>query len=218
MEWLEQYRLLSDRERTEFKRVMNKLVATTFLVKREPSRRDFYFVERYEGLFTGYLRAMGWDLVLDKALGVAQAVNQEGGTRLTLGAWESILLLVVRLIYEQRRKEIRIGEDVMVRIQEIHDKALALKLRERGVVEKKHLKEAFTIFRRFSLVEVLDGDVTHPDTRFLIYPSILFAVNATAMAEIHSGMRSLTSDRLSEETDTTAEEALDENPDGYQTG
>lgn len=184
-DWVEEYRLLSDRDRAEFARLVNRLLASTFLVKREQARRDFYFVERHESLFAGYLKAMGWELVLDKVLGVAQAVNREGGTRLPLGEWDSLLLLVLRLMYEQKRKEIRLGEDVMVRIQDIHDIALALKLRERGVVEKKYLRDAFALFRRFSLVEVLDGDVTHSDTRFLIYPTILFAVRAEVLAELH---------------------------------
>lgn len=184
MDWTAAYQLLSDREREEFARLANRLLAATFLLRRGEGRRDFHFLSRHREAFQGYLGAMGWELVLDEVHGVAQAVNRHGGTRLALGLWDSILLLVIRLLYEERQKEIRLGEDVMARVQDVHDKCLALRLRERGVVEKKYLRDAFALFKRFSLVEVLDGDVTHPETRFLIYPSVLFAVRAEALAEL----------------------------------
>lgn len=209
MEWLAAYQLLSAREREEFARLANRLLATTFLLRRGEDRRDYHFLERHREAFAGYLAAMGWEMVLDPVHGVAQAVNRQGGTRLALGLWDSILLLVLRLLYEEKRKQLNLGEDVMARIQEVHDKCLALKLRERGVVEKKYLREAFALFKRFSLAEVLDGDITRPETRFLIYPSVLFAVRAEAMAELHRRLEDLRAGEGEED---------DEAPDRDQAG
>ncbi len=209
MDWTDAYRLLGDREREEFARLSNRLLTSTFLLRRDEGRRDFHFLVRHREAFQGHLGAMGWELVLDEGLGVAQAVNRHGGTRLSLGLWDSILLLVLRLLYEERRKEIHLGEDVMARVQDLHDKCLALRLRERGVVEKKYLRDAFALFKRFSLVKVLDGDVTHPETRFLIYPSVLFAVRAEALSELHRRLEALRAGAAGEEDD-------DEDPDGVE--
>lgn len=212
MDWTTAYQLLGDREREEFARLLNRLLATTFVLRRGEGRRDFHFVARHREAFQGYLGAMGWELVLDEVHGVAQAVNRHGGTRLALGLWDSVLLLVLRLLYEERRKEIHLGEDVMARVQDVHDKCLALRLRERGVVEKKYLRDAFALFKRFSLVEVLDGDVTHPETRFLIYPSVLFAVRAEALTELNRRLEELRAGAA------TGEDDDDEAPDGDQAG
>jgi len=185
MEWVLQYELLSQREREEFARVVNRLLTATFLVKgQEASRRDFFFAERNESVLTGYLGLMGWDLVVDRAYGVVQAINRQGGSRLPLRMMESILLLLLRLLYEERRKQLTITDEVVCQVQELHDKALTLRVRERGVIEKKHLREAFTLFRRYSLVELIDEDITDPACRFKLFPSILFAVRTEGLQEL----------------------------------
>lgn len=207
MDWCEAYKQLNNREKEDFARIVNRLLAATFLVKREESRRDYYFVERYQAMFEGYLRLMDWELVLDKVYGVCQAINRQGSTRLTMSLWDTVLLLVLRLLYEEKRKQIQVTQDVMARTDEIHAKVQALRLRDRGVVEKKYLKDAFALFRRHNLVEVLDGDITQPECRFLIYPSILFAVRLESVQELHA--------RLAE---FSGEEGADEVADSPQTG
>lgn len=185
MDWASEYGLLSQKEREELRRLLGRLLAETFVVRRQEDRRDFYFIERNQALVEGYLKVMGWDLVVDKVAGVTQAVNRQGGTRVSLRLWDSILLLVLRLLYEEKRKQLNLTGDILCRVQEIHDKCLALKLRERGVVEKKYLRDAFGVFRRFSLVQMLDSDVTDPECRFLIYPSMLLAVPVESIQELH---------------------------------
>lgn len=185
MEWVAQYELLSHREREDFARIMGKLLAQTFLVKQqEASRKDYYFVERNEPIFAGYLRVIQWDLVLDRGYGVVQVINRAGGTRLQMRLMESVLLLLLRLLYEERRKTLSLADDVVCQVQELHDKALTLRIREKGVIEKKHLANAFSLFRRYSIVELIDEDITDPRCRFRLLPSILFAVRLEGLQEL----------------------------------
>lgn len=186
MEWVQQFGQLSQREQDDFARIVNRLLGGTFLVKQqEGSRRDYYFVERNEAVFAGYLRVMRWEIIVDRAYGVVQVLNRQGGTRLQLRMMESVLLLLLRLIYEEKRRELTITDDMICQVQEIHDKALSLRVRERGVVEKKHLKDAFAIFRRFSLVDVMDEDITDPRCRIKLLPTLLFAVKLDGLQELH---------------------------------
>lgn len=186
MDWVQQYAQLTQREQEDFARIINRLQNGTFLVKQqEGSRRDYYFVERNETLLAGYLRLMRWELVVDRAYGVVQVLNRTGGTRLQLRMMESVLLLLLRLIYEEKRRELTVTDEVVCHVQEVHDKALSLRVRERAVVEKKHLKDAFAVFRRFSLVEVIDEDVTDPRCRVKLYPTLLFAVKLDGLQDLH---------------------------------
>lgn len=185
VEWAALYEQLSNREREDFARICNRLLTSTFLVKQqEAGRRDYYFVERNEALFAGYLRLIQWDLVVDRAYGVVQASNRQGAGRLQLRLMESVLLLLLRLLYEERRKQLSLTDDVVCCVQDVHDKALTLRVRERGVVEKKHLQNAFALFRRYSLVELIDEDVTDPRCRFKLLHSILFAVRLEGLQEL----------------------------------
>lgn len=186
MEWLQQYEQLNQRERDDFARIVNRLLTSTFLVKQqEDSRRDYYFVERNEAVLAGYLKLIRWELVVDRTYGLAQVLNRQGGTRLQLRLMESVLLLILRLIYDEKRRELTVTDEIVCQVQEIHDKALSLRVRERGVVEKKYLRDAFAIFRRFALVEVMDEDITDPHCRVKLFPTLLFAVKLDGLQELH---------------------------------
>lgn len=186
MEWVQQYAQLTQREQEDFARIIGRLLTSTFLVKQqEDSRRDYYFAERNEALFAGYLRLMRWEILIDRAYGVVQVQNRTGSTRLQLRMMESVLLLLLRLLYEEKRRELTVTDEVVCLVQEVHDKALSLRVRERAVVEKKHLKDAFAIFRRFSLVEVMDEDVTDPRCRVKLLPTLLFAVKLDGLQDLH---------------------------------
>lgn len=186
MNWFEQHQQMSVREREDFSRILNRLLASTFVVKRqEEARKDFYFIERHETIFRSYLEILGWDLILDRVYGVCQVVSRQGSHRISLRLVDSLLLLILRLLYEEKRKEISLTADVVILVQEIQDKYLALKIRGRPI-EKKNLRDAFSLFRRFDLVEVLDSDVTDPECRILVYPSILFVVKLDSLQEIHA--------------------------------
>lgn len=186
MDWVQQYEQLNQREREDFARIINRLMTSTFLVKnQEDARRDYYFVERNRDLIAGYLSLIRWELVVDRSYGVVQVINRQGGSRLQLRMMESILLLLLRLIYEEKRRQLTITDDVVCQVQELHDKALSLRIREKGVIEKRHLREAFALFRRYSLVELIDEDITDPQCRFKLFPSILFAVKLDGLQELH---------------------------------
>ncbi|MGE5674655.1 MAG: DUF4194 domain-containing protein [Mycobacterium leprae] len=186
MDWVQQYETLTAREREDFTRILNRLLTSTFLLKQqEESRRDYYFVERYEPLLAGYLAPLGWNLVVDRGYGVVQVVNRQGGSRLQLKLMDSVLLLLLRLLYEEKRQELSLTADLTCQVQELHDKALALRIRSGGVIEKRYLREAFAIFRRFHLVELMGADVTDPSCRIKLLPSLLFAVRLEGLAELH---------------------------------
>jgi len=187
LEWAERYQQWGQRDREDFARIANQLLAGTFLLRdQESSRRDYYFVERNEDVFAGYFRLIQWDLIVDRAYGVVQLTSRQGEAHLQLRLMDSVLLLILRLLYEERRKSLMITDQVICQVQDLHDKALALRLRDREVIEKKYLREAFSMFRRYSLVELVDEDVTDPECRFKIFPSILFAVRLEGLQEIQA--------------------------------
>ena len=57
----ERFEQMSVKERDEFARIVNKLLASTFITRRnEENKKDYYFIERNEELFRQYLRIAGW--------------------------------------------------------------------------------------------------------------------------------------------------------------
>lgn len=193
------------KEQEEFARIVNKLLGCTFITrKNEENRRDYYFIERNEELFRGYLKHAGWTLVGDRGYGVYQVVSDFPANRLRLKMEESIVLLIIRLCYEEKRREINLTENICIKVREIQDKYAALKIRARPI-DKKSLKEAIGLFKRFNILQVLDGDVTDPECRLEVYPTVLFAVRVDEIRSIYDKLETYRSADL-----RTEEEALED--------
>lgn len=183
------------KEREDFARVVNKILGSTFITrKNEENKRDYYFIERNEELFRQYLKHAGWTLVGDRSYGVYQVVSDFPANRLRLKIEESILLLIIRLCYEEKRKEINLSENISISVREIQDKYAALKIRNRPV-DKKSLREAASLFKRFNILQVLDGDVTDPECRLEVYPTVLFAVRVDDIRNMYDKLESYRSVR-----------------------
>ncbi|WP_162309091.1 DUF4194 domain-containing protein [Brevibacillus antibioticus] len=197
MNWPEKYNDLNNKERDEFRRVVNRLIGDTFLVRNDENRHDFWFVEKHSLLIEEYLTFMGWNLLINKAEGVVQAINREGWTKLNLSMWDSILLLLLRLMYEEKQKQINIGE-IIGYVHEFQSYCLSFRLTKNGVLPKKYLTDAFRIFKRFSLVKVLDSDVTDQNCRFIIFPSIKYAVAMDSIETLYSSINAYPNERENE--------------------
>lgn len=192
---------MSVREKEDFARVVNKLLGNTFITrKNEESKRDYYFIERNEELIHHYLKHIGWTLVGDRALGVYQVVSDFSANRLRLKMEESIILLILRLCYEEKRKEITLSENICIKVQEIQDKYAALKIRARPI-DKKSLKEAVGLFKRFNILQPLDSDVTEPECRLEVYPTILLAVRVDDIRNLYEKLESYRNSRPAADSD-----------------
>ncbi len=185
MELLEQWNRLLPAEREEFTRVVNRLLSCTFITrKNEENRRDYYFIERHEDLLRAYLKLGGWSLEGDRAYGVYRVFSDFAYNRLRLKLEESIIILILRLCYEEKRRQINVTENIMITVREIQDKYAALRIRNRPI-DKKTLRETMGLLKRFNILRVLDGEVTDPDCRLEVFPTILFALRVEDIRQVY---------------------------------
>ncbi|MBQ1491893.1 MAG: DUF4194 domain-containing protein [Blautia sp.] len=172
------------KDRDEFRRVCNRLMSTCFLVKRnEATKSDYYFVLRKKEVFLRYLDVLGYTLEINEAYGVIQLVNRENYNDLRLKLYESIILLILRILYDEKKRELSLT-DVVVNIGEIQEKYLSLKIREKQL-DKTTLGNALKLFRRFNLLEILSGGPLTEDTGILLYDSMLLAIQAEDITRVH---------------------------------
>lgn len=189
MDFFQVYQQLSTAEKENFTRLANRLMARTFITRHnDEEKRDYYFIERYRELFAGYFKLSGWELVHDSTLGVFQLVNSYGYNRLNLRLEESIILLIIRLLYEKKRKEITLTRDVMITVQEIQENYAALGIRDKPIT-KGALRDTVGLLKRFNILDNLDRDVTDPDTRLKVYPTILFALRVDDIREVYQRLQ-----------------------------
>lgn len=163
------------KDRDEFRRVCNKLMSICFIVRRnEATKSDYYFILRMKDVFARYLDILGYMLEINEEYGVIQLVNRENYNHLNLKLYDSIILLLLRILYDEKKRELSLT-DVVVNLGDIQEKYLSLKIREKQI-DKTTMSNALRLFKRYNLVEVLDRDLMQEDARIVIYDSILMAV------------------------------------------
>lgn len=164
------------RDKDEFTRICNRLLSQCFLCKKnEATRADFYFIMKYKEKFTQYLSILGYRLEINEEYGVVQLVNMQNYNRYNMKLFESIILLILRILYDEKKRELSISDEVIINMGDIHEKFMSLKIRDK-MMDKTTLRNAISTMRRFQIVETLDKDLANEDARLIIYDSILMAV------------------------------------------
>jgi len=172
------------KDKDEFRRVCNKLMSTCFVVKRnEAMKADYYFILRMRDVFEHYLGILGYTLEINEDYGVIQMVNRENYNHLHLKLYDSIILLLLRILYDEKKRELSLT-DVVVNLGEIQDKYLSLKIREKQI-DKTTMGNALRLFKRYNLIEILDRDLFQEEARIIIYDSILMAVRVEDIRRVN---------------------------------
>ncbi len=174
-------------QKEKFRTAANKLLNNCFIIKKkEDTRNDYIFIVQNKDLFTEYFDLLGYKVDINDIQGVVALTSVSGVGRLRLKKIESVILLILRLLYIEKRKELSLNEDAVVLSEEIHQKYNMLKIDAKSNLDKTLLRDAIRLFKKYNIVASLDTDVTMSDARIKIFPSVLFAVpndNLTTMYE-----------------------------------
>lgn len=165
-------------QKEKFRIAANKLLNHCFLLKkREDTKKDYMFVKQNFEMFVTYFELLGYDLKLNEDQGVIGIANQFGTGRVDLNKYNSIILLILRLLYIEKRKELATySEEVTVLMEEIREKFAMLKIKSKPNLDKSMEKDFVKEFKKYNIIQNLDTDVNQADTRIVIYPSIIMAV------------------------------------------
>lgn len=168
----------------KFKATANKLLNECFILrKNKDTASEYNFILNYRDYYISLFEILGYDLVIQEEQGVIGINNPAGTGRIHLKKIESIILLILRLLYIEERKKVSQTEEVIVLIDQVIDKYNMLKMQNK--LDKTTLRNTLGYFKRYHLNQNLDYDMANPDTRIIIYPSILFAVSNADLEEMY---------------------------------
>lgn len=192
------------KDKDEFKRICNRLLSNCFICKgNQTSRSDYYFVLKYRDRFRTYLDVLGYRLEINEEYGVIQLTNPQNYNHLNLKLFESIILLILRILYDEKKRELSASDEVIVNLGDIQDKYLSLKIRDK-MIDRTTMRNALSLFRRFQLIETLDKDLSNEESRILIYDSILMAVRVEDIRTAYEKLEAYKKGRVTnEEADET---------------
>lgn len=161
--------------------IANYLLNNCFLIGNVDSTREkYYYIINHEESFRQLFQPIGYTLVIHRNLRVVQLINNHGTGRLSLKKYESIMLLIFRLLYVEKRESLSTSEEkVVVTVEEIKDEYEKLNLPRK--FDKVLLEDSLRNIKRYNLVQPLDK-LLDMDAKIQIYASVMLAMPDTTIS------------------------------------
>ena len=200
--------ILGNISKEKFRQSINKLLNECFILKRDSDTvSDYRFIVANRDVFEGVLDLLGYELLIREDQGVIAIQNPSGTGRIHFSKLESILALILRLLYIEKKKELSQIDNVIVLLEDIYDKYSMLDI---GRLRKDQLLNALRSFKRVNLIQNLDRmDTGDMGIRIQIYPSILLAITSASLDETYK----IAQDKLAEFASRGDENDIDESTD-----
>lgn len=183
---------MPERLRRDVPRVVNRLLGQTFLYQDvESDKDDYYFVHRYRSIFEGLIELAGFQLLHDDFHRIFQAVSDFSYCRAHYRLDETLMIVVLRKLYEERLEHLSLANDPVVTIGEVREEFRTITGRARalGIIQYETLLRRL---RSMGLIDTLSGrtiDVRDADARLRLRGSIRMILPVQSADELEAWLR-----------------------------
>ena len=193
---------LPEKSIRDLPRVVNRLLGQTFLYRdKEEDKDDYYFVHRHRLACENALELTGFSLLHDEYHNIFQAISEFSYCRARYRLDESLLILVLRKLYEEHSERLSLAQDPVVTIGEVREeyRTITGKERDLGITQYEQLLRRL---RSMGLIDTLDGrtiDVHDAEARLRLRGSIRMLLPVQTVDELDAWVRKYRSAGAEEE-------------------
>lgn len=171
-------------ERESIIDIINYLIGINYLVPIT-QREKYLLARRYEPELTSFFQSINWEFRCDSQNEVAYVVSPDSTHRRNMDKEETIWLLVLRLLYEEKRGELSFAGCPITTMAEIRTKYDLAGFRFFDGKNKVRIKKLIEFTKRYNLADALDEDIYAEDCRFRLFHSLLYAITADQAEKLH---------------------------------
>jgi hypothetical protein len=183
---------LPEKARREIPRVVNRLMGQTFLYQDdEASKEDYYFVHRHRPIFAALLAVSGFRLLHDDYHRIFQVVSDFSYCRQRYKLDESLIIVVLRKLYEEQSEQLSLAKDPVVTIGEVREEYRTITGKERDLGIGQY-EAILRHLRHLGLIEPLDGrslDVRDSEARLRLRGSVKMILPVQTAEEMEAWLR-----------------------------
>ncbi|MBN1138634.1 MAG: DUF4194 domain-containing protein [Anaerolineae bacterium] len=183
---------LPDKVRREVPRVVNRLLGQTFLYQDdEDSKEDYYLVYRHRGVFEALLGLSGFTLRHDDYHRIFQVVSDLASCRKRYRLDETLMIVVLRKLYEDRVERLSLATDPVVTVGEVREEYRTITGKERDLGITQY-EEILKQLKRLGLIEPLDGrtlDARDGEARLRLRGSVRMILPVQTADEMEAWLR-----------------------------
>lgn len=173
-------------------RVMNRLMGQTFLYQdTETDKEDYYFVQRHQMVVTALLGVSGFTLLHDDYHRIFQVVSDFSYCHQRFKLDESLMIVVLRKLYEEQVEQLSLATDPVVTIGEVREEYRTITGKERDLGIGQY-EAILSRLRRLGLIEPLDDrslDVRDSEARLRLRGSVKMILPVQTAEEMEAWLR-----------------------------
>lgn len=153
----------------------------------EATREKYYLITNNEEELQTIFRPLGYSIVINRTLRVAQLVNLHEWGRVEFQKYETILLLILRLLYVEKRETLSVSKQlVTVTVDEVEAEYNKLNLPRK--LDRRTLEAALRTFKKYNLALAIDRP-ENSSARIQILSSIMLALPEQAITKADTQTR-----------------------------
>jgi len=183
---------LPEKARRDIPRAVNRLLGQTFLHQDvEADKDDYYFVHRHREVFETLLALCGFKLLHNDYHRIFQAVSEFSYCRAHYRLDETLMIVVLRKLHEERSEQLNLATDPVVTVGEVREeyRTVTGKERDLGVIQYEIILRHLRVL---GLIDTLDGrtiDVRNSETRLRLRGSIRMVLPVQSADEMEAWLR-----------------------------
>lgn len=183
---------LPEKVKRDLPRVMNRLMGQTFLYQdSDTDKDDYYFVHRHRPVFTTLLALAGFTLLHDDYHRIFQVVSDFSYCHQRFKLDESLMIVVLRKLYEEQVEQLSLAADPVVTIGEVREEYRTITGKERDLGVGQY-EAILSRLRRLGLIEPLDGrslDARDSEARLRLRGSVKMILPVQSAEEMEAWLR-----------------------------
>jgi hypothetical protein len=178
--------------RRDAPRVINRLLGQTFLYQDdEDSKEDYYLIHRHRGVFETLLALAGFTLLHDDYHRIFQVVSDFSYCRKRYKLDETLMIVVLRKLYEDQAERLSLATDPVVTVGEIREeyRTITGKERDLGITQYEDILKRL---KRLGLIEPLNGralDARDGEARLRLCGSVRMILPVQTADEMEAWLR-----------------------------
>ena len=195
---------IPERSRRDLPRIVNRLLGQTFLYQDvDGDKDDYYFVHRHRAVFESVLALTGFSLLHDDYHRIFQVISEYSYSRARYKLDESVLIVVLRKLYEDKTEHLSLASDPVVTIGEVREEYRTITGKERDL----GMGQYETLLRRLraiGLIDTIDGrniDVRDGEARLRLRGSVRLILPVQSASELEAWLRKYRSGEVESESD-----------------
>lgn len=163
--------------------IANYLLNRTFIPCDLDSTRDkYYTIINNQQEFSEIFKPIGYSLVIHPSpLKIVQLVNNHEGNQIKLKKYESIITLILRLLYIEKRESLT-GQDSTVTVEDIEQNYNKLNLPRR--LDQKMLESVFKELKKYNIAFPLNK-LTDTSSEIIIMSTVMLALPDRKITEAY---------------------------------